>query len=105
MAPAANPGNQIQDLPKESGAELRGTLGELSFASALPVEKDRITMDTSNLLEKVVNRHNLNLAYKRVKKNGGSHGVDGMKVEEFLPYLKQHGDQIRHDLLDGKYRP
>jgi len=57
------------------------------------------------LLEKVINRNNLNLAYKRVKRNGGSHGVDGMKVEELLPYLKQHGDQIRQELLDGKYRP
>lgn len=71
----------------------------------MPEEKDRITMDTSKLLEKVIDRNNLNLAYKRVKRNGGSHGVDGMKVEELLPYLKQHGDQIRHDLLDGKYRP
>jgi RNA-directed DNA polymerase len=62
-------------------------------------------MDTSKLLEKVINRNNLNLAYKRVKRNGGSHGVDGMKVEELLPYLKQHGDQIRQELLDGKYRP
>lgn len=57
------------------------------------------------MLEKVINRNNLNLAYKRVKRNGGSHGVDGMKVEELLPYLKQHGDQIRQELLDGKYRP
>jgi group II intron reverse transcriptase/maturase len=102
---AANPGKIDRDLPKEGGAELQETLGEPSFALVLPEEKDRITMDTSNLLEKVVNRHNLNLAYKRVKRNGGSHGVDGMKVEELLSYLKQHGDQIRHDLLDGKYRP
>ena len=101
----ANPGQVNRDLPKEGGAELRSTLGESSFASALPEEKDRITMDTSNLLEKAVDRNNLNLAYKRVKRNGGSHGVDGMKVEELLSYLKQHGDQIKHDLLEGKYRP
>jgi RNA-directed DNA polymerase len=93
------------DSPEDGGAELRSTLGELSFASASTDEKDRITMDTSKLLEKVIDRHNLNLAYKRVKKNGGSHGVDGMTVEELLPYLKQHGDQIRGDLLKGKYRP
>ena len=62
-------------------------------------------MDTSNLLEKVVDRNNLNLAYKRVKKNSGSHGVDGMKVDELLPHLKQHGDRIKHDILEGKYRP
>ena len=101
----ANPGKLGRDLPKKGGAELRSTLGESSFASALPEEKDRIIMDTSKLLEKVIDRNNLNLAYKRVKKNGGSHGVDGMKVDELLPYLKRHGDQIRHDLLEGKYRP
>jgi len=101
----ANPGKASRDLPKEGGAELRSTLGESSFASASPVEKDRITMNTSKLLEKVVDRNNLNLAYKRVKRNGGSHGVDGMKVDELLTYLKQHGDQIKQDLLEGKYRP
>jgi len=62
-------------------------------------------MDTSKLLEKVIDRNNLNLAYKRVKKNGGSHGVDGMKVDELLPYLKQHGGPLKQALLDGKYRP
>ena len=87
------------DLPKEDGAELRSTLGESSFVSTLPEEKDRIIMDTSNLLDKVIDRNNLNLAYKRVKKNGGSHGVDGMKVEELLPYLKQQGEPNRQDLL------
>ena len=62
-------------------------------------------MDTSKVLEKVIDRNNLNLAYKRVKRNGGSHGVDGMKVDELLPHLKQHGDRIKHDVLEGKYRP
>jgi group II intron reverse transcriptase/maturase len=101
----ANPGKISWDLPKEGGAELRSTLGESNFASASPDKKDRIIIDTSKLLEKVIDRNNLNLAYKRVKKNGGSHGVDGMKVEELLPHLKQHGDQIKQDLLEGKYRP
>lgn len=62
-------------------------------------------MDTSKLLEKVIDRNNLNLAYRRVKRNGGSHGVDGMKVDDLLSYLKEHGDRIRQDLLEGKYRP
>lgn len=105
MKKTANPGKTSRDLPKEDGAELRSTLGESSFASASPDEKDRITMDTSKLLEKVVDRNNLNLAYKRIKRNGGSHGADGMVVDELLPYLKQHGGQLRQDLLEGNYRP
>ncbi len=62
-------------------------------------------MNTSKLLERVIGRNNLNLAYKRVKRNGGSHGVDGMTVEELLSYLRRHGDRLKQDLLEGKYRP
>jgi len=100
-----NPGDKHLDLPGDNGAELRCNLEELSFASASPEDRDRVTMDTSKLLEKAIDRKNLNLAYKRVKKNGGSHGVNEMKVEELLDYLKQHGSRIKRDLLEGKYRP
>ena len=34
--------------------------------------------NSSNLLEKIVDRENLNTAYKRVKANRGSLGVDGI---------------------------
>jgi retron-type reverse transcriptase len=60
---------------------------------------------SSNLLEKIVDRNNLNQAYKRVKANRGSHGVDGMKVDELLPFLKAHGAAIRQALLEGNYVP
>ena len=43
-----------------------------------------------SLLAKLVARENLNAAYKKVKKNGGAPGVDGMTVDDALPYLKEH---------------
>ncbi len=57
------------------------------------------------MLEKILDRDNLNAAYKRVKKNRGSGGVDGMSVEELGAYLAVHKDEIRKAILDGKYRP
>ncbi len=60
---------------------------------------------TDGLLERIVSRDNLNLAYKRVKKNKGAGGVDGMSVEELFTYLKAHGEEIRQRILAGKYRP
>ena len=60
---------------------------------------------TRGLLEDILARDNMNRAYKRVKSNKGSHGVDGMKVSELLEYLKRHGDQIRQSILAGTYRP
>ena len=101
---AANPAKKRDYLP-EAGVELRGKEGEHSYAPASAEEEDGNKVNTGKLLEKVLDRENLNLAYKRVKKNGGSHGVDGMKVEELLPYLKQHGENLIQALLEGKYRP
>jgi group II intron reverse transcriptase/maturase len=57
------------------------------------------------LLEKIVNLNNLNEAFKRVKANKGSHGIDGMKVDELLQYLKENGETLRQSILDGTYRP
>ena len=101
---AANP-ERDRDYPPEAGVELRGKEGERSIAPALTGGEDGNRVNTGRLLEKVLDRETLNLAYKRVRKNGGSHGVDGMKVDELLPYLKQHGESLKQSLLEGKYRP
>ena len=101
---AANPAGK-RDYPPEAGVELRGKEGERSIDPALTEAEDGNKVNTSKMLEEVLDRGNLNLAYKRVKKNGGSHGVDGLKVDELLPYLKQHGESLKQSLLEGKYRP
>jgi RNA-directed DNA polymerase len=48
---------------------------------------------------------NLNEAFKQVKRKKGAGGVDGMQVDDLLPYLKKHGTEILQSLQDGKYRP
>jgi group II intron reverse transcriptase/maturase len=53
----------------------------------------------------LVSRENLNAAYKKVKRNGGAPGVDGMTVDEAAPYLKEHGDEIIWRIIKGKYKP
>ncbi len=58
-----------------------------------------------SLLEQILDPENLNKAYKQVKKNKGSHGVDGMSTDELLEYLKQNGNALREAILGGKYRP
>ena len=57
------------------------------------------------LLEQILDPENLNKAYKQVKRNKGSHGVDGMSTDELLEYFKQNGNTLRKTILDGKYRP
>ena len=91
-----------RDRREETGVELRDNRVEPSIAPALASGGDG---STSKLLEEILHRDNLNLAYKRVKKNGGSHGIDGMQVDELLPFLREHGEAIRQAILGGKYRP
>ena len=59
--------------------------------------------DAENLLEKILNRDNLNRAYKRVKSNKGAAGIDGMTVEEALPWLQEHKEELLQSIRDGKY--
>jgi len=59
----------------------------------------------NGLLERILEPDNLNQAYKQVKKNKGTHGVDGMEVEHLLQYFKDNGEELRKSIQDGKYRP
>jgi RNA-directed DNA polymerase len=56
-------------------------------------------------MEIVCQRENMWQALKRVKRNGGSPGIDGMTVEEMTDYQKQHWLVIREQLLTGTYQP
>ena len=57
------------------------------------------------LLEAILHKDNFNRAYKRVKANKGAPGVDGMTIEEALPYLKEHQQELTTRIYRGKYTP
>jgi len=60
---------------------------------------------TDDLMEQVVERSNLARALKRVRQNQGSAGIDGMTVDELVPYLRDHWPRIRDELLTARYQP
>ena len=57
------------------------------------------------LLEQALARENLVLAWKRVKANRGSAGVDGLDIRATADHLKTNWPRIRDALLDRSYRP
>jgi RNA-directed DNA polymerase len=57
------------------------------------------------LMEEALCRENVLAAHKRVVRNGGAPGVDGMTVDELMPYCREHWTRIREELLGGRYRP
>jgi len=85
--------------------ELRGNAGVRSTPSMSDTKGNGGSEYANGLLEEILDRHNINRAYKRVKENKGSHGVDGMTVDELLQHLKQNGSQLRESIRNGEYRP
>ncbi|ASJ76624.1 hypothetical protein [Granulosicoccus antarcticus] len=58
-----------------------------------------------NLLEQALSRENMVEAWKRVKANKGSAGVDGLSITQTIEYLHTQWPVIRDELLRGSYRP
>ena len=73
--------------------------------SAARPETGETEIREPKLLERILFRDNMNRAYKRVKANKGAPGVDGMTVEEALPWLKEHGKELTENIQSGKYKP
>ena len=97
------------DRADQAGAE---DIERNSMAAAVRAEADLATrmrtkaeVVTTSLMEAVVERGNLMLAYQRVVENKGAAGVDAITVSELKDHLKRHWPTIRARLLAGEYRP
>ena len=57
------------------------------------------------LLEKILDKDNLNRAFKRVKANKGAPGIDGMTIEETAQYLRESQKELIGRIKKGRYTP
>jgi len=60
---------------------------------------------SDRLLEMILERNNMTLAWKRVCANKGAPGVDGMRTDQLGKYLEKHWPKIKQALLKGMYQP
>ena len=74
-------------------------------APTAPNGNERSGTSTKLLMEQVVERSNVEAAIRRVMKNKGSPGIDGMTVQELPAYVAQHWESLRASLLAGTYQP
>ena len=89
----SEPPGEAREAGKEETESLPAVHGPESPAS------------TNRLMEEICERENLKEALRRVRRNQGSPGVDGMTVGALTDYLKQHWPAIREQLLNGTYEP
>ncbi len=92
---------QLELLPRDRGeAPTSVQSGEASTAAS-----GNGRLGTDRLMEEVVQRENARVAFKRVRQNKGSPGIDGMTVDDLATHLAEHWPEIREQLLAGTYQP
>ena len=79
--------------------------GQRSGEAGRPAQGGERSGSDGLLMEQAVARANAVEAFKRVRRNKGSPGIDGMTVDELEPYLREHWHEIRERLLAGTYQP
>ena len=62
-------------------------------------------VDPDAPFEQVLDGANLNLAWKQVKANKGAPGVDGMTIDDFPAFAREHWERIRSQISEGTYHP
>lgn len=92
-------------LDKGATEQTKGVklLGAEQSAEPTPARDER--KSDTGLWEEIWTKENLTQAMKRVERNGGAAGIDGMTVKELRPYLKEHWLEIRETLERGSYKP
>jgi len=99
---------KAEDSPKvDASTEEPGRSpgGAAAGAETDATTRPRTKAELDGLMEAVVSRGNLMLAYERVMRNKGSAGVDGIGVAEFKSHLQRHWPTIKARLLAGEYIP
>ena len=59
----------------------------------------------TELCRKMLSPHNIEIAVRNVKRNGGSGGIDGMEIKDLDAYLKENWPRIEEQILTRKYKP
>ena len=95
----------IEDFVRESKVELEDNEKVPSISLTSDKKRDDRNVYTSNLLKKIIRKGNMYEAFKRVKKNKGSHGIDGLTIDELQSHLEVNGVKLQQNLLDGTYEP
>ncbi len=88
--------------PQKDSAEHEGYVRAHRSFNRIWKGRDRAQPE---LLERILDKDNLNRAYKRVKANKGAPGMDGMTIEAALPYLRENQNELVGKICRGKYTP
>lgn len=106
----AGDGRIDRSQPAEAGqsqdetVSLSGLVAGRSGRSASPESSSR-PVRVDGLWEQVFSKANLSRALRRVERNRGAPGVDGVSADELRGWLFEHWVDVREALDAGRYKP
>jgi RNA-directed DNA polymerase len=84
---------------------ISGTAQHVLNAKLSSGGRDQQPALNNDLLKRVLSPANLHTAWKQVRRNKGAPGVDGISVEDYPQWAKQHWAAARRALEGGYYMP
>ena len=98
---------EMRQKPMEIGRNevKNGEAGRESLRGEETRPRNEASNTGQGLLEAILASENMQRAWKRVRENKGSAGVDGLGIVETGKYLVENWPKIREELLSGEYRP
>jgi RNA-directed DNA polymerase len=65
--------------------------------------ENRVPQET--LMERILDRSNIQQAWNRVRSNKGAAGIDNMTITQFPAFAKAHLLRIMEQIREGRYAP
>ena len=96
--------NQNMGCPQRNSTECEKHAEASSICHSEDGERER-SCRAEHLMEEISSIPNMKEAMKRVRRNGGAAGVDGMKIPEAMEWLETHFAEVQAQMMGGYYHP
>jgi RNA-directed DNA polymerase len=94
------------ELNLESGVPSEARIVSIQGVAAVSAEKEiESQVKSVGLMVKILEEQTMRRAWKKIKANKGSAGIDGIRIEEFENYFETLWPELKGKLERGEYQP